>query len=392
MLAACSADLGGTGSGPPAPPVDAGIDSGLPVDAGPRIDAGDAGTPDAAPTLRSCDGLPSGSQQTQTGYLQPLARPPALCESGLQTRTCVDGSWTPFGGDFPYANCVVEGFDSCDGQPHGSVQTRSVYTAGQAVSAAACAAAAAPITRKCSDGTWSAWSEGPLGSVEACTVVAGGGCASVGELAGYACAQGTCDGARCVLGAGSPCADNVQCADTCIGGRCAARPPALGACDDTDDCSATACGTGAQCAGGQCLCNDGSACGDDNALCVNTCRAASCAPRGGACDAQDARDCLDGDPCYLSGSTWICVSDVGTTCDDDEPCQVQCVAGLCGLPLGLFGQCENDDDCEAALKCASVSWSLVKLCLRDKGATCTSSAACVSESCGLDGGGASVCQ
>jgi hypothetical protein len=388
-LASCSADLGGTGQGSAVEAgvrVDAGLDAGPTSDGGDGLDAGDA-----ALLARSCDGVPSGSVETQPGYRAPLALPPALCEPGVQSRTCVDGSWSAFSGDYPYASCTVQGFADCDTEPHGSVQIQYVYTQVLAASASACAAARSPITRACNDGTWSAWSEAPPGSTGTCAVQVGGGCASQGELAEYACVQGSCAGARCVLENGGACTQNVECAGTCVAGRCAAQPPVQGVCDDSDDCSAASCSSGAQCWGGQCLCNDGSACGG-NTACVNTCRGGACAPRGGACDATDPADCVGGDPCYLDGSFWICVSDLELPCNNDNVCQVTCVAGQCALRSKVLGACDNDDDCEAGLKCANAVASGTKACLREQGAACADGFECTSGSCSSTGGGYGVCQ
>jgi len=353
LVGACSAELGGLGA---SGAVDPNAEAGVALDGG--RDAGrDAAVVDAQASdgggLRSCDGVASGTVQTQPGYAELLVRPPALCSAGVQTRRCTDGTWSEFAGQFPYTSCVVEGYASCGTIPHGTMQSRTLYAQGSAVSAAVCLQGEIRLERLCTDGSWSAWPSEPVGSVASCSVTLGGSCAVAGPLAAFACAAGSCDVStdRCVQPDGGACAANLECAHTCIGGQCLPLQPPLGPCDDAEDCRG--CTSGAQCLGNQCRCEDVSPC-TVNEECVHTCLAGACGPIGTACDTNDSADCGPSIPCAASGSFWICVTDVGQPCNNDKQCKIACVSQQCSAPVPLGAPCESDLACATPnAKCSS---------------------------------------
>ena len=163
------------------------------------------------------------------------------------------------------------------------------------------------------------------------------GCASDGGClcgAGAACGSGTeCDGGQCLC-------DNLSCAGGCCNNgvcdlaptvmACGANGGVCGVCTQADGCasdggclcgSAPACGTGQECDGGQCQCDNLSC---PTGCCVdNTCftlDAGTCAGPGAQCGACGT----NADGCSASGSCQC--GDSGVVCSGLTP---TCLIGVC---------------------------------------------------------------
>lgn len=109
----------------------------------------------------------------------------------------------------------------------------------------------------------------------------------------------------CLVSNGAPCTDNAQCESSCIASVCAALSGQDAPCDNGDDSD---CDTGLVCSTDDvCRAGAGSSClGNDE--CAQTCVGGVCAAPGGlgdACDSGDAQDCSVG--ACISG---VCASGV----------------------------------------------------------------------------------
>jgi hypothetical protein len=116
------------------------------------------------------------------------------------------------------------------------------------------------------------------------------------------CADGlSCFESRCVWPDEAACTANIQCISTCLDGLCAPLSAFEAPCDagEDEDCEAPlACGKGF------CLWPDAAPCAD-NDECASTCLGGVCAPSAGggaACDAGDSADCVAGAAC-LGGTS-----------------------------------------------------------------------------------------
>ncbi len=104
----------------------------------------------------SCGSTPSGGQQTRTGYEQPQVRAGSSCNAETQVRTCDNGAFGEWGGTFAHPTCEVLPPRSCDGTPHGGLDSRTRYRSEQVSYGGLCDSEAQ--TRRCDEGTWSEWS------------------------------------------------------------------------------------------------------------------------------------------------------------------------------------------------------------------------------------------
>jgi hypothetical protein len=377
--------------------------TGVIVDDGGSVSPGDAGPPvstgplpcalPAAPGAPPAS-VPSGTVEHSAGFEQALVRPPASCVGGDNLRTCTDGQWSAWSNGFPAPSCVVEGYKSCEGKPHGTIEPRAVFPAATQPDAATCSNSQNYEFRTCDDGTWSAFIGAQPGWASSCAVALGGACMTFGELAAFACADGVCTGLAgyCLRPVGSACTRNAQCAGTCINQRCTAPSAGLGVCDDNSDCAG--CSAGGLCTAGVCTCNNGSTCGA-NAECTRTCRQGRCAALATGslvCDPNDQADCADQGVCTQLARKWACFADLGAPCTDNSQCDGVCIrddegSGTCSLPSQNGGPCDGAEDCDvAATKCVDGA------CRGDKGEFCQNASQCASAECTLRSAGNGSCK
>jgi len=76
------------------------------------------------------------------------------CESEEQTHTCESGEWGTWSGSYVLENCAID-YEDCDGQPHGTEETRKRYASATAEAGQACEEETQ--TRECNDGLWTDW-------------------------------------------------------------------------------------------------------------------------------------------------------------------------------------------------------------------------------------------
>jgi hypothetical protein len=338
--------------------------------------------------------VPSGTVEHRVGFQVAQVRPPASCVEGADLRTCTDGRWSEWTTSFPAPTCVVEGYQSCDGKPHGTIEPRGVFPAATQPDAASCRDSQSYEFRTCEDGTWSTFIGGQPGWGSYCTVALGGACMTFGELAAFACADGACTGLSgyCLRKVGSACTRNAQCAGTCINQRCAQPSAGGGVCDENSDC--TGCSAGGMCTAGACACNNGSTC-SANAECYRTCRQGRCAALGTgsmACDPNDQADCANHGVCTQVARRWACYADLGAPCTDNSQCDGVCIGNedgseTCSLPSQNGGPCDGAEDCDvAATKCVD------GVCRGDKGEFCQNASQCASGECTLRSAGNGTCK
>lgn len=80
----------------------------------------------------------------------------ASCQSELQLAQCVDGSFEEWSGNFQYSNCSIQAPASCDNIAHGGSQSRIMYSQATVEYGQSCTSQAQ--TRTCDNGTFTAWS------------------------------------------------------------------------------------------------------------------------------------------------------------------------------------------------------------------------------------------
>jgi hypothetical protein len=77
------------------------------------------------------------------------------CDGEEQVRTCSDGSWSAWSGDFTEDTCAVTPPRDCAGGAHGASEQRVRYASASVDFGQTCTAETQ--TRTCSDGAWSVW-------------------------------------------------------------------------------------------------------------------------------------------------------------------------------------------------------------------------------------------
>jgi hypothetical protein len=115
----------------------------------------------------------SGHTQTRTRYGSLLVQSGQQCNSQEQTRTCNDGQWTQWDGQFTRLSCHVQGAtcQSIGGDiiKNGDKEIRTKYRKVTNATSWGVRCWGMPITRTCNNGTWSDW-EGWIANVtDTCT-------------------------------------------------------------------------------------------------------------------------------------------------------------------------------------------------------------------------------
>jgi hypothetical protein len=130
-------------------------------------------TSDSSVGAVECDGQPVGAVETRTRYQSAAVPPDGSCMPQTQTQSCgADGAWTEWSGDYTAETCVVDSFDSCDDQPHGTEQTRERYELPSVPFGTMCNKQTQ--ARSCEDGSWSDW-DGEF-EAETCVVEGAASC------------------------------------------------------------------------------------------------------------------------------------------------------------------------------------------------------------------------
>ena len=106
------------------------------------------------PPLANCGGSPHGTTESRTMYSASSVNAPDTCVSETQTRTCDNGNWGTWSGTFLNAECIV--YAQCGTATHSSSETRTYYYSSSVNAPASCSEETQ--TRTCDNGNWGVWS------------------------------------------------------------------------------------------------------------------------------------------------------------------------------------------------------------------------------------------
>ncbi len=107
-------------------------------------------------SMASCDGMPHGTMQTRPRYETMTVANGSTCKKQDQTRACENGAWSAWSGNFTFEMCTVDGATSCDGKPDSTKEERTRYETLTVPFGSECKLPEKQ-TRECKKGTWSAW-------------------------------------------------------------------------------------------------------------------------------------------------------------------------------------------------------------------------------------------
>ena len=98
----------------------------------------------------------AGESESRTMYLTSNVSFGSTCISEVQTRTCENGSFTPFSGSYSYSACEVLAPANCGLVSHGGKEQRIRYRQTQSILPQTCEAETQE--RICHNGSWSDFS------------------------------------------------------------------------------------------------------------------------------------------------------------------------------------------------------------------------------------------
>jgi len=179
----------------------------------------------------------------------------------------------------------------------------------------------------------------------------------------------TCVDSRCRAANGATCTDNDGCLEVCINDVCAPRSMATGPCDHDDD---NDCVAGLACASGFCFVTSGGDC-NFNDDCAGTCIDLVCSPvsaLGGPCDANDDDDCSGAAGCF----TGVCRLTDGASCGTNEDCANTCIAAVCAALAPPESHCDDPADCDTTAGAATCQGGVCRL---QTGGICDSNSQCL---------------
>ena len=101
----------------------------------------------------ACGITANGDSESRTCYGAAVVPFGSTCTSAEHTRTCANGTWTPDWPSCAYLSCEVAPAAACDGQPHGTVENRTCYSAASVPPGQTCGGT--NQSRTCDDGDWS---------------------------------------------------------------------------------------------------------------------------------------------------------------------------------------------------------------------------------------------
>jgi alpha-tubulin suppressor-like RCC1 family protein len=119
-----------------------------------------------------CGITPDGKGETRPCYAAEKVPANKTCSSTLQTRSCVNGTWSPDWPTCDHLSCSVEGQASCGSTAHGNNETRPCYVADTVPYDSTCSSTTQ--TRTCMNGTWSP--DWPACDHLSCSVQSGASC------------------------------------------------------------------------------------------------------------------------------------------------------------------------------------------------------------------------
>jgi hypothetical protein len=128
-------------------------------------------------SLPTCDGAAEGATEARVRYREPTGTSSAPCAAQTQTRSCRDGAWSDWSGDFAADTCLMQGPEPepCGTTPSGSSAARVRYRQNSVPFGERCVAEVQ--TRECDAGVWSPWSGGF--EHEQCSEAAARACGSI---------------------------------------------------------------------------------------------------------------------------------------------------------------------------------------------------------------------
>jgi hypothetical protein len=103
-----------------------------------------------------CAATPNGGEEQRTRYASETVPFGEICQSEVQTRTCLNGQLTDWSGSFAALTCAVLPRTDCDGVPDGTVEMRTRFAADSVAHDATCQSEVQ--TRTCTTGVFTAWS------------------------------------------------------------------------------------------------------------------------------------------------------------------------------------------------------------------------------------------
>jgi hypothetical protein len=103
----------------------------------------------------SCDDTAHGQSETRIRYEQSEVAFGNVCKDESQERSCNNGQWSKWTGSYAEPTCSIAAPATCGGQPHDSLETRKRFEAESVPFGATCKEETQ--TRSCGNGSWSNW-------------------------------------------------------------------------------------------------------------------------------------------------------------------------------------------------------------------------------------------
>merc|ERR1712048_793911 len=94
-----------------------------------------------------CGSTPHGGTHTRIKWEAASVNAPSTCQSETQTRTCNDGAWGAWAGNYTEDGCTVK--SKCGSTPHGGTHTRIKWQAASVNAPSTCQSETQ--TRTCND-------------------------------------------------------------------------------------------------------------------------------------------------------------------------------------------------------------------------------------------------
>jgi hypothetical protein len=157
--------------------------------------------------VKNCGATTHGQSETRVRFREAQVAFGKVCESQQQSRICINGELTPWGGTYTQEACEVTAPAPCNGSSHGSTEKRVMFAQALVPNIGDCVSE--EQTRSCFDGKWSSWSGTPSFESAACRVQLYGSCNASQE-----CSFGVCEASQC------HCAPHEEPAPSCTGADC----------------------------------------------------------------------------------------------------------------------------------------------------------------------------
>ena len=118
--------------------------------------AGKSGNLSAKVLSATCDGKPVGSTEQRIRFDKDSVAFGDICQPEVQMRICNSGQWSTWSGSFTAEKCLMQKSLDCVGGANGTSESRIRYKSSNVAFGSSCRSETQ--TRTCKDGQWSAWS------------------------------------------------------------------------------------------------------------------------------------------------------------------------------------------------------------------------------------------